>query len=142
MAELKTKPTNESVEEFLNKVEPAKRREDGFALLKLFKDVTKLEPQMWGESIVGFGKYRYESERSSQKGDWPLVGFSPRKQNLSLYIMSGFDNYQDILPKLGKHKTSVGCLYVNKLSDVDLELLAELIKRCLSDMRKNHNVID
>lgn len=142
MAELKTKPNNKSVEEFLNNVDNETRKADGFALLEIFKEVTKLEPQMWGESIVGFGKYHYESERSSQKGDWPLVAFSPRKQNLSLYVLTGPDSYADLLQKLGKHKSSVGCLYVNKLADIDLEVLKQIIKQCLADMRKLHKVID
>src|SRR4051812_7908226 len=122
MAEPKTKPTNVSVTDFLGSIEPAEKREDGMELLKLFHKVTGEEAVMWGTSIVGFGTYHYKSERSKQEGDWMLVGFSPRKQNLTLYIMHG-NNDNPALEKLGKHKTSGGiggCLYINKLADVDM----------------------
>jgi hypothetical protein len=127
MAELKTKPTDASVEEFLHSIEPKQKREDGLALLKMFKEATGEKAVMWGSSIVGFGMYHYKSERSSQEGDWPLVGFSPRKQTLTLYIAMGNEK-NPLLKKLGKHKTSVGCLYINKLADVDTTLLPDLIK--------------
>jgi hypothetical protein len=91
---------------------------------------------MWGPSMIGFGQYHYKSERSRQEGDWPLAAFSPRKQNLTLYIMPGFNDYSDLLDKLGKHKTSKGCLYINKLSDVDQDILAQLIKRSYDDALK------
>lgn len=140
MAELKTKKTEASVEDFLNSVADEKKKADGLTLLKIFKKVTKEEPRMWGESIVGFGQYHYKSERSSQQGDWPLVGFSPRKQNLTLYLMSGFDKISGLLAKLGKHKTSVGCLYINKLSDVDLDVLEEVVELGFENMKKLHSV--
>ncbi len=140
MAELKTKKTEASVEDFLNSVADEKKKADGLTLLKIFKKVTKEEPKMWGESIVGFGQYHYKSERSSQQGDWPLVGFSPRKQNLTLYVMSGFDKLSGLLAKLGKHKTSVGCLYINKLSDVDLDVLEEVVELGFENMKKLHSV--
>lgn len=127
MAELKTKPTNQSAKDFLNSIEPQEKREDGFALLELFEKVTGEKPVMWGTSIVGFGMYHYKSERSSQEGDWPLVAFSPRKQNLTLYVMAG-NKDNPALAKLGKHKTSVGCLYINKLADVDTKLLEDIVK--------------
>ena len=136
MGEIKTQVTNASVEDFLNSVENKTRRDDGFKLLTLFKDITGEEAKMWGPSIIGFGKYHYKSERSSQEGDWPLTGFSPRKQNLTLYIMPGFENYKKQLAKLGKHKTSVSCLYINKLADVDITVLKELIKIGFEDSRK------
>jgi hypothetical protein len=137
MAELKTKPTNKSVEVFLKSIEPEAKKEDAFTLLQIFKEATGEKPVMWGESIVGFGKYHYKSERSSQEGDWPLVGFSPRKQNLSIYVLQGSkERYKDILSKLGKHKTSVGCLYINKLSDVDLKVFSRLVKKCFKDNKK------
>ena len=138
MAELKTKATTQSAEEFLSKVEPEEKRSDSLELLRIFKKITGEKPVMWGSSIVGFGKYHYKSERSSQEGDWPLTGFSPRKQSLTLYIMSGFKDSQDLLKKLGKYKTSVGCLYINKLTDVDIKVLAELIKKSFEQMRKTH----
>ncbi len=128
MAELKTKATKESVLKFLKSIEPIEKRKDGLALLELFKKVTGEKAVMWGTSIVGFGKYHYKSERSTQEGDWPLVGFSPRKQNLTLYIMAG-NKDSELLAKLGKHKASGGCLYINKLADVEQKVLAQLIKK-------------
>lgn len=125
MAELKTKVNDASPEDFINGVEPERRRKDGFELLKMFKRATGLEPKMWGSSIIGYGMYHYKSERSSQEGDWPLVGFSPRKQNLTLYVSPR--NFPELLKDLGKHTTSVGCLYINKLEDVDVKVLEKLI---------------
>ena len=93
---------------------------------------------MWGDSIVGFGKYHYKSERSSQEGDWPLVGFSTRKQNLSLYIMTGIADDSKLLPKLGKHKRSVGCLYITKLADVDMKVLEKMVAEAYKEMKKQH----
>ena len=138
MAELKTKATTASVNDFLNSIKPEQKKEDGFRLLELMKEATGEKPVIWGSSIIGFGKYHYKSKRSTQEGDWPLIGFSPRKQNLSLYIMSGFDDKEDLLKKLGKHKTSVGCLYINKLSDVDEKVLKSLIKVSYQQMKKTH----
>lgn len=125
MAEPKTKVTDASVEDFINSVQNERRRQDAFELLKMYKRVTKLEAKMWGPSIIGFGVYHYKSERSSQEGDWPLAGFSPRKQNLTLYVYPR--NFPELLKNLGKHTTSVGCLYINKLDDVDLKVLEKLI---------------
>jgi hypothetical protein len=125
MSEIKTKVTDESVEDFINSVENDRRREDGFELLKMYKRATGLEPKMWGPGIVGFGVYHYKSERSSQEGDWPLAAFSPRKQNLTLYVYPR--KFPELLKDLGKHTTSVGCLYINKLDDVDLKVLEKLI---------------
>lgn len=139
MAELKTKATTESVTEFLNKVTPKHKRKDSFTLLSLFEKATKEKAVMWGTSIVGFGMYHYKSERSSQEGDWPLTGFSPRKQNLTLYIMSGFDEEGELLSRLGKHKTSKACLYINKLDDVDMKVLEELIQKSYSYMKKKYS---
>ncbi len=139
MAELKTKVTNNSVTAFIKAVEPEDKRKDSLALLKIFKEATGEKPKLWGTSIVGYGKYHYESERSKQKGDWPLTGFSPRKQNLTIYIMPGFKTYGDLMEKLGKYKTSVGCLYIKKLEDVDTKILTKLIKRSVADMNKKYN---
>lgn len=141
MAELKTKITNQSAKDFLSKIEPEQKRRDGLALLEMFEKITGEKAVMWGTSIVGFGKYHYKSERSTQEGDWMLVGFSPRKQNLSLYIMHGNNNSTALLEKLGKHKRSGGiggCLYINKLSDVDQAVLAQLIEKSLHYMKKTH----
>src|SRR3989338_2357328 len=127
MAELKTKENDASVTDFLNSVKEEQKRKDAFELLKLFTEVTKEKPKMWGSSIVGFGKYHYKSERSSQEGDWPITGFSPRKQALTLYFMAGFKGHEERLKKLGKYKISGGsCLYLKKLEDVDMELLKRL----------------
>ncbi len=134
MAEPKTKATDHSVEEFLNSIEPQEKREDGLVLLDMFKRITGEKAVMWGPSIVGFGVYHYKSERSRQEGDWPRVGFSPRKQSLTLYIIIPGNN--PLFEKLGKHKTSVGCLYINKLADVDLKVLADLIKDAYTYMEK------
>ncbi len=140
MAEPKTKPTSQSPEDFLKTIEPHEKQQDSFLLLKMFKSITKEKAVMWGAAIVGFGKYHYKSERSSQEGDWMLTGFSPRKQNLTLYVLHGNNNSQELLSKLGKHKTSGGamggCLYINKLSDIDLVVLTKIIENSYKYMKK------
>ncbi len=138
MAELKTKKTKASVAAFINSVSDERRRADAKQLLSIFKEATGMKPAMWGSSIVGFGSYHYKSERSTQEGDWPLTGFSPRKGSLTIYVMPGFKQYAALLKKLGKHKTSVGCLYVNKLSDLHIPTLKMLIKRSVKEMQKRH----
>lgn len=138
MAELKTKKSTASVAKFLQTVEHERRREDALALLDIFQQTTKMKPALWGDSIVGFGEYHYDSERSSQQGDWPLTGFSPRKRNMTVYIMPGFSAYQELLAKLGKHKTSVSCVYFNKLDDIDVKVLKQLIRRSVADMKKRY----
>jgi len=135
MTELKTKPTKKSVENFLKKVEHPTKREDSLRILELMKEITQEKPVMWGDSIVGFGSYRYKYA-SGREGDWPLVGFSPRKQNLTLYIMSGFEKYEKLLENLGKFKTGKSCLYINKLKDVDIRILKELILESVEHMKK------
>lgn len=125
MTEIKTKVTDASVEDFITSIPNETRRKDGFELLKLYKRATGVEAKMWGPAIVGFGEYHYKSERSSQQGDWPLAAFSPRKQNLTLYVTPR--NHPELLKDLGKHTTSVGCLYINKLSDVDVKVLEKLV---------------
>src|SRR5512133_930757 len=124
--ELKTQVNDASVEDFLNTVADEQKREDSFEILRLLGQVTKEEPKMWGASIVGFGSYHYKGA-GGREGDWMLTGFSPRKQNLTLYLMHGFDVHQDLLKKLGKYKTSMGCLYIKKLEDVDKKVLKELV---------------
>lgn len=138
MSEIKTKVTDASVEDFLQSIPNETKRADSFTLLKIFSEITKEKPKMWGTSIIGFGQYHYKSDRSRQEGDWMLTGFSPRKQNLALYLMLGFTDYSDLLDKLGKHKTGMGCLYINKLSDVDQGVLKELIKRSFDNMATTH----
>lgn len=135
MAELKTKATTKDPKDFLNTIEPEQKKADGFVLLEMFEKITGEKAVMWGNSIVGFGTYHYKSERSVQEGDWPLVAFSPRKQNLTLYVMAG-NKESPLLAKLGKHKTSAGgCLYLNKLSDVDKKILEQLIANCFQYMK-------
>lgn len=129
MSAIKTRVNNASVEDFIASVANEQKREDSLTLLAMFKEITGEVPKMWGSSIIGFGSYHYKSERSRQEGNWPLAAFSPRKQSLTLYIMPGFYDYQDLLKNLGKHKTSVGCLYINKLADVDLVVLKKIIER-------------
>jgi hypothetical protein len=133
-AELKTKVNDVNVEGFLNSVADEQKREDCFEILKLMKQVTKETPRMWGSSIVGFGSYHYVG-KSGREGDWMLTGFSPRKQNLTLYLMGGFDSEKDLLKKLGKYKTSVGCLYIKKLEDVDKKVLKELVTASVKKMK-------
>ena len=113
MAEIKTKKNNASVEDFINSLPNERRREDAKKLLAIYNEVLGIEPSMWGTSIIGYGSYHYKSERSRQEGDWPLAGFSARKQSMTLYIMCGLNNYERLLSKLGKYKVTVSCLYIN-----------------------------
>ncbi len=131
----KTQPTSASVEKFLESVKDDRRREDAFAVLKLMKQVTKLEPVMWGESMVGFGTYHYKYA-TGREGDYFLTGFSPRVTNLTIYIMSGFKPYSELMEKMGKCKTSSSCLYIKKLEDIDLAVLKKLIKQSVAYMSK------
>ena len=141
MAELKTKKTTASVAAFLAAVEDEEKRKDCQELLKIFEKVTGEKPAMWGTSIIGFGQYHYKSERSKQEGDWPLTGFSPRKQNITLYIMAGFGEQKKLLEKIGKHKISGGsCLYIKRLSDINVDVLKELIKAGLKVMKERYKV--
>ncbi|HEU4333821.1 MAG TPA: DUF1801 domain-containing protein [Candidatus Eisenbacteria bacterium] len=136
MAELKTKKTAASVAAFLKKVPDEETRADCFALVKLMKSVTRSDPKMWGASMVGFGEYHYVYA-SGQEGDWPLTGFSPRKQNLTIYIMAGFDRYPALMKKLGTFKTGKSCLYVKRLSDVDPKVLRELVAESVTFVKKH-----
>ena len=134
-AELKTKVNKASVEDFLNAIKDDGVRKDCLEILKIMKQVTKEEPKMWGASIVGFGSYHYVG-KSGREGDWFLTGFSPRKQNLTLYLMGGFDVEKELLKELGKHKTSVGCLYIKKLDDVDRKVLKKLVAESVKKVKK------
>lgn len=138
MAEIKTKATKESVTKFLSTIPPEEKKKDALALLKLFKNATGEKAVMWGPSIVGFGKYHYKSDKSSQEGDWFHVGFSPRKQNLTLYILAWKMEEPKELTKLGKFKRGGGCLYINRLADVDQKVLAKLIKDIYTYRKKIH----
>lgn len=137
MSELKTQVNDGDVLAFLNAVPDTQKRQEALELLELFKKVTGEEPKMWGSSIVGFGKYHYKSERSRQEGDWMLTGFSPRKAAHTLYVLGHGDrDYSALLSKLGKHKTGKGCLYINKLADVDMGVLEELIATSFKTMKE------
>lgn len=137
MAELKTKKNAGSVTEFLEKNTQGERRADCLAVLKLMKEVTKAEPAMWGASIVGFGSYTY-TNTGKKPMDWPVVAFSPRKQNLTIYIMPGFKTREALVQKLGKIKTGVSCLYLNRLADVDLKVLKALVKESVAHMKATY----
>jgi len=138
MAELKTKQNEVDVHEFINTFAASQqRRRDGLELLKIMKDFTGFEPKMWGPSIIGFGSYHYKSARSRQEGDWPLVGFSPRKAAISLYIYSGLPEQKELLKDLGKFKMGKGCIYVNKLSDINLETLKRIVKLTIDYLQTN-----
>lgn len=126
MAEMKTTVNDASVEEFLSKVEEEQKRQDCLEILEMMRQAAKEEPKMWGPAIIGFGSYHYKYE-SGREGDMPQIGFSPRKQNLTLYIGVGDDSDNPLLKKLGKYKTSKACLYIKKLADVDKDVLKELI---------------
>lgn len=138
MAEIKTKVTDADVMDFLNSIDNDKKRQDGLKLLEVFTRLTGEKPKMWGNSIVGFGQYHYKSEKSRQEGDWMLTGFSPRKQALTLYLMLGHGDYSVFLKRLGKHKIGMGCLYINKLEDVDEAVLEELITASYTNMKKDN----
>ncbi len=139
MAENKTTPNDQDVEQFLNSVDDERKRKDSFTILELMKQVTGREPRMWGSSIVGFGSYHYTYE-SGREGDMPLAGFSPRKQNLTLYNMGGFEWYDDLLKKLGKHITGKGCLYIKRLDDVDLPTLKSLIEESVKHVKQKAKI--
>lgn len=128
MADLKTFPTDDSVDAFLAGIADDDRRADTLAVLELMKDVTGEPPRLWGSGIIGFGSYHYRYE-SGREGDWFLTGVSPRKNALTVYIMAGFDRYEELMARLGKHSTGRSCLYLKRLADVDRGVLRELIAR-------------
>ena len=138
MAEPKTKPTKASVKEFLNQIPDKERREDCFAVAKIMEEITGDKPKMWGPSIVGFGTYHYKYA-SGREGDWPVTAFSPRKKDLTLYIMMGFQKHTELMQKLGKHSTGKSCLYIKRLSDIHVPTLKKLIKTSLKELRDYTN---
>ena len=139
MSELKTQVNNASVKDFLNSIDDEQKRKDCFEISKMMESATKAKPKMWGDSIVGFGSYHYKG-KSGREGDWMLTGFSPRKQNLTLYLMGGFDTGKDLLKKLGKYKISTGsCLYIKKLDDVDKKVLKELVIASVKKLKSHVN---
>lgn len=137
MAELKTKKTEDSVTAFLDKIEHVKKRLDCYALLNLMKSVTGYEPKMWGDSIVGFGSYHYKYA-SGHEGDSALAGFAPRKNNITIYIMPGFERYAALMGKLGKYKSGKSCLYIKSMNDIDPLVLRELVKESVQWMRQQY----
>jgi Domain of unknown function (DU1801) len=137
MSEIKTKPSDQDIDLFLSQIEPESRRKDGIELKRLFDSVVSEKASLWNNNMIGYGSYHYKSERSKQEGDWPLTGFSPRKQYLAIYIMPGVKKYKDLLDKLGKFKISSGsCIYVNKLQDIHTDILKKIIAESVSDMKK------
>ncbi len=139
MVELKTQKNDADVLDFIHSIEDETKQQDSLKLLKIFGEVTGHEPKMWGTAIIGFDQYHYKSERSTQEGDWPLVAFSPRKAALTLYLTDGgFVLDANLLEKLGKHKLGKGCLYVKRLSDVDNNVLKQLITASYQASKKQH----
>jgi hypothetical protein len=137
MADMKTRSTDESVDEFLRSIPDDARRRDCRRVLAIMRSVTGEEPKLWGASMVGFGSYHYRYE-SGREGDWFLTGFSPRKGNLTLYIMAGFDRYGELLSRLGKYKTGKSCLYVKRLADVDETVLRELLRNSVDYIQRTY----
>ena len=135
MAELKTKQTDASVKDFLNKIPDKERRDDCFAIAKMMEEATGAKPKMWGPSIVGFGSFHYKYD-SGREGDWLLTGFSPRKNDLTLYLMMGFEKHRELMEQLGKHKTGKSCLYIKRLDDIHVPTLKKLIKASLKQLRE------
>lgn len=139
MAELKTKQTDADVFEFIDSFANTEQKKlDSYELVKLIQEVTGFEPKMWGPSIIGFGSYHYKSDRSTQEGDWPLIGFSPRKAAISLYVYSGSDQHAHLLKDLGKFKMGKACIYINKLSDIDQGELIKMIKETIQFLKMRY----
>jgi hypothetical protein len=138
MAELKTKMNDGSVEAFLNAVEDDQKREDSYRLKEMMEELTGAQAQMWGTAIIGFGTYHYKYD-SGREADWMLTGFSPRKQALTLYLMSGNEHFEKERTSLGKHKIGKSCLYIKKLSDIDEEVLRDMIKKSVKIISKRYN---
>ena len=139
LVELKTKENKANVLNFLSSQNSEEKRNDSQTKIKMMKSVTKTEPMMWGGSIVGFGKYIFTSPKTGRSGEWFMTGFSPRKQNLTVYFMTGFSKYGDLIKKLGKYKISGGsCLYISKLTDIDIKVLKELVTVSWKYMKEKH----
>lgn len=139
MAELKTKPTDADVDAFLAAVPHERRRADALAVRAMMDRVTGLKPRLWGESLIGYGRYHYRTG-SGHEGDWPITGFSPRKAALTVYIMNGFERYGDLLARLGKHKLGKSCLYINRLDAIDRNVLEELVTQSVARIREKYGV--
>jgi hypothetical protein len=132
MGEIKTKPVNQDIDKFLMGVEPEKRRLDSIEIKKLFDSAVREKATLWNNNMIGYGTFHYKSERSSQEGDWPLTAFSPRKQNITIYIMSGASKYKEI--------SSGSCIYINKIEDINPDVLKEIISTSVADMKKMHGI--
>jgi len=142
MAELKTTQTNADVNEFIYSfADTEQKRQDSFELLKLMREITGHEPKMWGPTMIGFGQYHYKSERSRQEGDWPLIGFSPRKAAISLYVYTGNQEHKHLLNDLGRFKMGKACIYIKKLSDINVDALKKLIKETISFLQANYDKV-
>lgn len=140
MAELKTKKNEGDINAFINTIEDESKRDDSWTIINMMKELTGDEPKMWGPSIIGFLDIHYKSAAGSE-GDWFRLGFSPRKQNLTLYIMSGFNGLEEKLSRLGKHKLGKGCLYIKKLEHIDLAVLKEIIEASLKSIDDNDAIL-
>lgn len=141
MSEIKTKPTNLDIDSFLMSVQPEKKRLDSIELRKIFDSTLDEKATLWNNNMIGYGTYHYKSEKSKQEGDWPLIAFSPRKQYIAIYIMPGVNNYKDLLDKLGKYKISSGsCIYINKIEDINLDILKKIISASVADMKRIYKV--
>ena len=139
MSTIKTKQHDGDVTEFINTfANTEQKKQDSFELIKIMKDVTGHEPKMWGPSIIGFGKYHYKSERSRQEGDWPMVGFSPRKAAISLYVYTGSKKHEHLLEDLGKFKMGKACIYVKKLSDINEDALRKMMKASIEFLEEKY----
>ena len=139
MAEIKTRPNQNNVSKFIKSVENEKRRDDAHILLDLFERVTKRKPVMWGDSIIGFGSYEYTNSKGTYS--WLMTGFSPRKQNSTIYVMQGFDNYTEDLKSIGKVKTAKSCLYITSLAKIDFEQLEKFMVKVVADMEEKYNCL-
>ncbi len=138
---IKTKPTNQNVYDFIQEfVDSKQKQEDSVQLIEIIRRITGYEPKMWGPSIIGFGSYHYKSTRSKQEGDWPLIGFSPRKAALSLYVYSGDPKHEYLLENLGKFTMGKACIYVKKLSDINMDVLIHLIEETLKHMKEHYHI--
>ncbi len=138
MAKSKTRPTSASVDDYLNMVEPEKKRIDAFALKDLLARASGYPPVMWGDNIVGYGSYHYKYN-SGREGDWMITAFAPRSQNLVVYVMPGFSEYGELMDRLGTYRTGRSCLYINKLDDINPDVLEELIKRSVVWMKEKYD---
>lgn len=139
MSTIKTKQTSADVVEFIKSfADTEQKQKDSFELIKIMQEFTGYEPKMWGPTMIGFGQYHYKSERSRQEGDWPLVGFSPRKAAISLYVYTGMQEHEHLLKNLGKFKMGKACIYIKKLSDINIEELKKIMQASIDYLHKKY----